>query len=247
MLRTMRTKVLLLATLSFACSKSNPGESRLRVAAAASLTGAFSEMATTFEAKTKIGVDVIFDSSGKIATQLEQGAPYDVFASANMRFIDQVIAGEAALADDRKVYAVGRLAVWIPEGEPPAELAQLAEPRFEKIALANPKVAPYGAAAKAALEKVGVWDALEPRMIYGKNVRATKEMAAKGNANAALVSLSLVKGEHLLVPSTLHDPLEQGIILSKTSKHRASAAKFVEFVTSSEGEEILRRHGYARP
>lgn len=246
--------LLALVALSLGLAGCKPGGSAeerraLKVAAAASLSDAFEELGRAFEASTGQEVDFTFTASGKIARQLAQGAPFDVFASANMAYVDEVIAEGAGLADARSVFAVGRLAVWVPEGAPPARLADLAEPRFERVGIANPEHAPYGVAAKDALAASGVLDDIQGRLAFGSSVHQALQFAETGNADAALVALSLVVDDErtTLVDRSLHRPLEYGATVASASPQKQRARAFVEFLTSEKGRAVLARYGLEAP
>ncbi len=235
-------------TLS-ACAGGSNGE--LKVAAAASLTTAYEELGKEFTRDTGKKVKFSFGSSGLLAQKLENGAPYDVYAAASMAYIDRVVKQGAAVAQTRTAYARGRLVVWTSKTMPRlTSLGQLANPAYRKISIANPDVAPYGKAARNALKKAGVWSAISTRIVPGSNVRQALQWAETGNAEAALSALSLALGAggtYLLVDESLHDPLEQGIVVATRSKRRADAMAFIAFVNSPRGHDILTRHGLLQP
>jgi molybdate transport system substrate-binding protein len=222
---------------------------KLRVAAAADLTKAFGEVAAAFKAKTGTTVEVQFGASGLLAKQIEQGAPFDLFAAANRSFVEQVVKAGRCDAATIKSYARGRLVVWTPaKVEPPRALADLADPRFTKIAIANPDTAPYGKAAREALEKSGVWPKVQDRIVLGENVQATLTYAVKGNVDAALVALSLAiateGGSYLPVDPELHAPLDQALVVCGTGPEADDAKKLAELITSPEGRALMNHYGF---
>lgn len=225
----------------------------LRIAGAANLVKAMEEIVPRFEKETGGKVDFIPGSSGKLAAQLKEGAPFDLFMSANVKFVDQATGSGECLADSKKVYARGHLVMWSKGGaehEPPAKLDGLADAKYETIALAQPDQAPYGAAAKAALEKLGTWKTVEKRVIYGTNIEDTMKLVESGNAEVGLLALSQVikaKGKYVEVPADLHQPLDQALAVCKNGKQEAQAGKFVEFLARPEIQELLKSHGYTIP
>jgi molybdate transport system substrate-binding protein len=232
---------LVVVVLLVACQK--PAEAPVRVAAAADLTQAFEELAAKLPQK----VDFTFGSSGLLARQVREGAPFDVFAAANVSFVDQALS--ACDASTRRAYARGRLALWTRQGA--VTLEQLADERFRHIALANPEHAPYGQAAKEALISAGLWEKLEPRLVYGENVRATLQLAQSGNADAALVAASLVVngdgGAFTLVDEAKHKPLEQALVVCTHGKNTAGGRAFADLVSSDVGKSVLERYGFTVP
>src|SRR5690349_14897395 len=185
----MRYLLVLALVAAGACSKSGH---KVRVAAAADLAKAFTELSNEFKARTGIALELEFGSSGLLAKQIEQGAPFALFAAANREYVDQAVKAGRCDGATAHPYARGRIVVWTPAGvQAPAKLADLADPRFRKIAIANPEHAPYGRAAKQALEKDGVWPQVENRIVLGENVQATMLYARDHNADAAIVALSL--------------------------------------------------------
>ena len=239
-----------LATLS-SCRRGRPIASPLRIAAAADLALAFAAIAVAFEAESGERPTMTFGSTGLLAKQIAEGAPFDVFAAASVSFVDGLIAAGRACADTRALYARGRIVAWSKRGTRPARaLVDLADARFEKIAIANPEHAPYGRAAKEALERVGIWSKVERRLVYGENVQQTMQFAQTGNAEVALVALSLTRGsdgDWLLVDDTLHAPIDQALAVVAQSKRPELARRFTAFVAAAPGRAIMRAHGFLLP
>ena len=230
---------------------SKPAEP-LRVAAAADLTHAFAELTPAFTAKYPVELKLTSGSSGLLAKQVEQGAPFDLFLAANTGYIDQVVKAGACDAATVQEYARGRLVIWV-QGEGGAELtlSSLAEPRFKHIAIANPEHAPYGKAAREALSKAGVWDRVAERMVYGENVQQTQQLAQSGNADVAIVGLSLALGSRTgswaPVDEALYAPLDQALVVCKHGTNAASARQLAEFLNAPAGRTILKKYGFLLP
>lgn len=225
----------------------------IRVAAAADLGLAFEDLGRSFEQHTGQRVNFSFGSTGLLAKQLREGAPFDVFAAANQSFVDEVVTAGACDGATKAAYARGRIAVWTKKGTmpPPKSLAELADPRFVRIAIANPEHAPYGRAAREALESAGAWRAIEPRLVLGENVRQTFQLAQTGNVEAAVVALALVVNDHenpwLLVEQSSHRPIDQALVVCGRGSNRAGGSAFARFVNSEGGRAIMRRYGFLLP
>ncbi|MDB4985131.1 MAG: Molybdenum transporter, periplasmic molybdenum-binding protein ModA [Myxococcaceae bacterium] len=240
--------------LLLACAKSGSSKPALpvRIAAASDLTAAFAELGTLFEQQSKQHVEFSFGASGLLTKQLEQGAPFDMFASANHQFIDKLTALGVCDAKSKAPYARGHLVAWSAQGAPPLhQLRELVEPRFRRIALANPETAPYGKAAKQALENAGLWTVLQPRVVYAENIRQTLQFAQSGNAEVALVALSLALGEksgsYFEVDPALHEPIEQALAVCTNGKNVDGGRAFALFVNSEQGRAVMRRFGLLLP
>ena len=238
------------------CKKSAPSEggSAIKVAAAADLAFAFKEVGAAFKAKTGKDVTFTFGSTGQLAKQISEGAPYDVFAAANVSYVDEVVTAKACDPATKAMYARGRIAVWSPtsgHAAPATTLADLKDARFVKIAIANPEHAPYGKAAQQALEAAGLWPDVQPRIVFGENVQQTLNFAQTGNAEAAIVALSLATvtkdGSYVLVDEALHAPIDQALVVCKRGVDPATAKEFVAFVGSPEGHAIMKRYGFLLP
>jgi molybdate transport system substrate-binding protein len=236
-----------------ACSTDRaPENKRVRVAAASDLTKAFGELAREFTAKTGIVPEITFGSSGLLAKQIEQGAPFFLFAAANKGFTDQVVKAGRCDPQTAHLYARGRIVVWTQTGKPaPATLEDLAKPEFKRIAIASPDHAPYGVAAKQALQKAGVWDRIADRIVLGENVSATLLYAKNGDADAAIVALSLAVatdgGTVLRIDPALHEPLDQQLVVCGKGTEADRARQFADFVGSKDGRELMARYGFILP
>ncbi len=239
--------------LAFALAEpahAGPEPGPVRVAAAADLQAAFVEVGKAFERSSGTEVSFTFGSTGLLAKQLKEGAPFDVFAAANQSFVDDVVKTGACDGATQALYARGRIVVWTKKGaiKAPTSLADVADPRFLHVALANPEHAPYGSAAREALTSVGVWDQLGPRVVLGENVRQALQLAETGNADAAIVALSLAipsrGGTWFLVDEKLHQPLEQSLVVCKGGTARRGGEAFARYLTSAPARAILATFGF---
>ena len=229
-----------------------PAPAIIHVAAASDLARVFEELGRAFAGKTGQKVAFTFGASGMLAKQLREGAPFDMFASANSAFVEDVIAAGACDRATRALYAHGHLVVWSKLGVRPAfALADLADARFRRMALANPEHAPYGKAARQALQRAGLWQTLESRIVYGENIRQAHQFAQSGNAEAALVALSLVigttDGAYTEVDQALHEPIDQTLVACLRGKNPVGGRAFASFVAGADGRGTMRRYGFLLP
>jgi molybdate transport system substrate-binding protein len=224
-------------------------EGEIVVAAASNLTDAFEEAGRRFTSRTGVRVVNSFGATADLARQIENGAPFDVYAAADVAHVD-ALAREGLLTEGtRAVYARGHLVLWLPRGSSShvARIEDLADANVSKVALAKPDVAPYGQAAVEALRALNVWPQVEPKIVYAQNVAQAKQFAASGNADAAFLPRALVKdgeGRIVEVEERLHQPLEQAMAVVRASKKQEAARRFEEFVLSEEGRSILKSYGY---
>lgn len=221
-------------------------------AAAANLATVLRPLAAAWERDSGVRVTLTFAATGALARQLEHGAPFDVFLSADTATVDALVARGVLDGATRRVFARGALVVWSPPGAGfvPGDLSELRDARLRRLAVANPAVAPYGAAARSALAAAGLWEAVEPRLVITQNVADARHVAATGNADAAFVSLSLVvggPGSALRVDPALHPPLDHALALVAAGRGRADAQRFVAFLLGTEGRRALAAAGYEVP
>ena len=226
---------------------SSSGE--LTVAAASDLTPVFEELGREFESATKTKVVFVFGSTGMLTRQIENGAPYDLFAAANVSYIDQLEQKGLIIPDSKVVYARGRITLWTANESPVRfqGIADLARPEIQRVAIANPDHAPYGLAAKQALQSAGVWDRVQPKLVYGDNVRQTLQYAQTGNVEVAIVSLTLSinsNGRWSLIPENLHQPIDQGLAIMKSTRNEPAARAFITFLSSPQGKAIMKKYGF---
>ena len=251
---TALSVLALVTTLVFewACRRSNNQTTEITVAAASDLTAAFEEIGREFETTHKIKVVFVFGSTGMLTRQIENGAPMDLFAAANVSFVDQLEQKGLIVPGTKAIYARGRITLWTTADSPlrVETVSDLTRPEVKRIAIANPDHAPYGLAAKQALESAGVWDAVKSKLVYGDNIRQTLQYAETGNVDVAIVALSLSqqsKGRWTLVPEELHQPIDQGLAVIKSTRQEPAAREFASFLTGPRGREILGKYGFAFP
>ena len=224
----------------------------LTIAAASNLTDVFAEIGPRFTSKTGIQVVFSFGATADLAKQIENGAPFDVFAAADTEHVEQLETKGLLTPGSRAIYARGRLVMWLPPGSnlKAERIQDITAKPFERIAIPKPDVAPYGRAAVESLKALGIWDQLERRVIYGQNVSQTKQYVATGNAEVAFIPLALVKpgeGSYLEVGDELHRPIDQALGIIKESTKQTAARQFVDFLMSPEGRELLAQKGYREP
>jgi molybdate transport system substrate-binding protein len=185
-----------------------------------------------------------FGSSGMLARQIENGAPYDVYLSANERFVEELKTRGQLLAPTVTVYAVGRLGLWSKSGRY-KDLKDILQPGLLHVALANPDHAPYGVAAREVLVRQGMWKAVEPKVVYGENVMQALQFARSGNADACITAWSLVKDlGGVLLPAGWHTPIRQAGGVVAASRNQAEAARFLDMLRGPEGRRILAKYGF---
>ena len=228
----------------------------LTVSAASDLTYAFGEIGKQFEAETGHKVVFNFGSTGQLTQQIEQGAPVDVFAAANVSFVEDLERQGLILPDTKQLYARGRITLWTRADSPLqiTSLADLTRPEVRRIAIANPDHAPYGVAARQAMQTAGIWEAVQSKLVLGENVRQTLQYAETGNVDVAIVALSLsvpaaggTSGRWTLIPQDLHPPIDQALAVIKGTKHEAAARAFATFVNGPQGRQIMRKYGLVLP
>lgn len=221
----------------------------LTVAAASDLTPAFEELGREFESANGIKVTFTFGSTGMLTKQIENGAPVDLFAAANVSYVDDLDKKGLIIPDSKATYARGRITLWTPDTSDIRlqGIADLARPEVQRIAIANPDHAPYGLAAKQALESVGIWERIRPKLVYGDNIRQTLQYAETGNVDVSIVALSLSiqsRGRWTLIPEELHQPIDQGLGIIKTTKNEKAARAFAAFLAGPQGQAIMKKYGF---
>ena len=248
----------LLCGLLMAVVPGSAGAQKPVVAAASDLSFALTEISQRFSTETSQQVELVFGSSGTLARQVRDGAPFDVFLSADESFVQQ-LAAAGLTRDGGTLYAVGRIVLFAPAGSPmrPDEgLAGLrrllAAGKVTRFAIANPQHAPYGRAAEAALREAGLWTDLRPRLVLGDNVSQAAQFATTGDAVGGIIAYSLAlaprvanHGTHALIPDTDHPPLRQRMVLLKRAG--PVAGRFYDYLQSAPARAILRRFGFVLP
>jgi molybdate transport system substrate-binding protein len=230
----------------------------ITVAAAADMSAALPELVGAYSKKTGQAVKLSFGASGNLTNQIRNGAPFDVFFSADEQYPQQLIAEGLASKDTLYRYGVGRLVLWVP-GDSPLDLSKLGiqallDPSVKKISIANPATAPYGRAAEAALRHFGIYDQVSSRLVLGENVSQAAQFVESGNAQAGLIALSHAlapalkdKGRCWTVPLDAYPTLNQAAVLLSRSKQQDSARKFLEFLRSPEATSLLTSYGFSLP
>lgn len=238
------------AVLFLSCAGSSlPVKPKLSIAAAANLTSVFDEIGKLFREQS--GIDVVFSygSTAQLAQQIENGAPFDLFAAADTEHVDRLIGKGRLLAKSRAVYAQGQLALWIPTGGKLGvrDIRDLAGQNVRFIAVAQPSLAPYGEAAVETMKATGLWETLQPKLVYANNVNAARQYAATGNADAAFTAYSLVLKESgiiVKVDPKLYSAIDQALGIVTSSQQAEQAAQFSKFLLGSAGQAILVKGGY---
>lgn len=257
----MRRVPALLVALALAAVSRPPAVAQppegLLVAAAADLRYAFEELAGVWRSRAAIPVTFSFGSSGQLAQQVEHGAPFDVFFSANEAFVQRLAEQGHIVPDTVQLYAVGRIVLWVRRAsglDPGRGMPVLLDPRVRYVAIASPEHAPYGEAARQALVRSGLYDRVRPKLVYGENVSLTLQLVQSGNADVGLVALSLAlappvsrEGRFWLVPQGLHDPIRQAAGVVARSSRQPQARAFLAFVNGPEGRPVMRRYGFVLP
>jgi molybdate transport system substrate-binding protein len=252
--------LLLTATSGWAQEKEKEktNSPELVVAAAADLSAALQEIGDRYEKKSGVQLKLSFGASGALTQQIQNGAPFDLFFSADMDYPRQLIASGAADQASLYEYAVGKLVLWVP-ADSPLDLDHnginvLLDPSVKKIAVANPQHAPYGRAAVAALKHAGVYDRVADRLVLGENVAQAAQFVESGNAQAGFVALAHAvapamrgKGKYWEVPADFYPPLAQGVVVLSHSQHKKEAAEFLEYIKSKDAAELLRKYGFTLP
>lgn len=248
----------LIAPFLLACALALPVAAhaeKITIAAAADLKFAMDELVTEFK-RTNPGEDisVVYGSSGNFNAQIQQGAPYDLFFSADINFPRELVKTGAA-GSTVKPYALGRIVLWSATMDASKmTLASLTDTKITRIAIGNPKHAPYGKRAEEALRASGLWDKVEPKLIYGENIAQTAQYAQTGNVQVAIIALSLAlnaelssKGGYALIPDNLHEPLEQGYVITKRAAGNTLAKKFADYMESKPARTLMTRYGFVLP
>jgi molybdate transport system substrate-binding protein len=226
----------------------------LSLAAASDLVYCLEELNAVFrEAHPGVDLKSSTGASGSIFAQIQNGAPFDVFLSADVRYPHELIKAGLAEKKSLQIYAIGHLVVWTnTDGvDVSGGLDALAAPAVKKIALANPEHAPYGRAARAALEQAGLWDRVKDRLVFGENIAQTAQFIETGNADAGIVALSLVMSPRLAktgrwtpIPVEMSPRLEQAAVLTKRGRSNPAAARYLEFLASREARAVFDRYGF---
>jgi molybdate transport system substrate-binding protein len=244
--------------LPSAWTQDKQNSKELVIAAAADLSSALKEVTDNYEKKTGIAVKLSFGASGALTQQIQNGAPFDIFFSADMDYPRQLVASHDA--DDATLYqyATGKLVLWVPvDSALDVEhkgMDILLDPSVKKIAIANPQHAPYGRAAVAALKYYHLYDRTSDRLVVGENISQAAQFAESGNAQAGFVALAHAaspsmqgKGKYWEVPAGSYPALAQGVVVLAHSQHKKEAADFLDYMKTKEVADLLRKYGFSLP
>jgi molybdate transport system substrate-binding protein len=251
-----RRALLVMVLLVLLIARATPAQ-EIRVAAAADLKFAMQDVAAQFEKKTGTKVEVSYGSSGNFFSQLQNGAPFDLFFSADIDYPRKLESTGFAEPGTLYEYAVGRIAIWTP-ADAKVDVARLGweallDASVQKIAIANPEHAPYGRAAVAALQKAGIYEQVKPKLVYGENISQAAQFVQSGNAQAGVVAMSLAvspgmkDGKRWEIPADMHPPIEQAVIVLKSAANKEGARSFLDFVKSEAGRATLAKYGFTFP
>jgi molybdate transport system substrate-binding protein len=230
----------------------------IKVAAAADLNYAMTDLAARFEKKTGNTVSLSFGASGNFFSQIQNGAPYDLFFSADIDYPKKLAAAGLMESTSLRTYAVGHLVLWVPNscGLDPQKLKMelLLDPAVRRIAIANPQHAPYGRGAMAALQHFGMKDKVADKLVLGENISQTAQFVESGNAQAGLIALSLAMspamkdaGKYWELPQDAYPEIQQGAGILTSSKHKQAAQAFIDYISSPEGMAVLEQYGFRDP
>jgi molybdate transport system substrate-binding protein len=246
-------RMFLVLMAAAACSSSKRGDDKapvrtIRVAAASDLARAFGDVGRAFTAETGITPVFDFGSSGLLAKQIEQGAPFQLFAAANRNFADQVVKAGKCDSSTLALYSRGRVIAWGKAGSP-TKLADLADPKYKRIGIANPDHAPYGKAAVQAMQKAGIYDAVKDRLVLAENVQQAFTYAQEGSVDVSFAALSLgvASGakDYLAVELDLHDPLEQTLVVCGAGPQAEAGRELAAFIVGDKGRAIMEGFGFS--
>jgi molybdate transport system substrate-binding protein len=252
---------LLIAFLAFVCPSLSCAAQEITVAAAADLQFAMQDIAARFQTESGKTVKVIYGSSGNFFQQLQNGAPFDIFFSANLDYPKKLEAAGLADPESYYQYAKGKIVIWVPTNSnldltsrASSGLHVLLNPSIQKIAIANPQHAPYGQAAVAAMQTEHIYDKVQPKLVLGENISQAASFVISGSADVGIVALSLAmsptmkdKGRYSEIPAEEYPPIEQACVILNSSKNKESAKQFLSFLKKPAMGELLRTYGFDVP
>lgn len=242
--------LLLLLLIIFGCYNNYENEPPLRIATAANMQYATQVITQVFTEETGTPCEMIVGSSGKLMAQVKAGAPFDIFLSANMKYPEELYqAGFTSSAPE--VYAFGKLVIWTTLSGIVPDIRQLRDSSVRHIALANPETAPYGTAALQALKRIGFYEKVKDKLVFGESIAQATQFILSGAAEIGFTAKSIMlageiaeKGSWLMVDEQLYDPIRQGAVLLKKEKSHPSAEAFLLFLRSERAKDILANYGY---
>jgi molybdate transport system substrate-binding protein len=236
-------------------SRAQGGE--LRIAAAADLKFAMQELADQFEKQSSSKLVVTYGSSGNFFAQLQNGAPFDLFFSADIDYPKKLEDAGLTIPGSLYAYAIGRIVIWMPP-DSKLDLSKLGwnvllDPLVRKIAIANPDHAPYGRAAIAALQSAGIYHQVQFKLVLGENISQAAQFVQSGNAQAGIIAFSLAvspamkDGQRFEIPASMHPALEQAAVILKNAQNKEAATAFMEFLRGPAAKAVLARYGFTVP
>lgn len=239
-----------LVLFSVACNDQN--NQKITIATSANMQFTMKALTTAFTTKNGIECELVISSSGKLTAQIKEGAPYDIFVAADMKYPNEVFNSGLSTFPP-KIYAHGKLVLWSVAENITPSLKALQETSIKHIALANPKTAPYGIAAVEVLEKYHLLDSLKEKLVYGESISQTNQFIISKSAEAGFTAMSVVlsdelknKGNWVALDEDLYTPLSQGVVLIKNNiENNVNAQQFYDFLFSDEAKEILKKFGYS--
>lgn len=251
-------KKALIFSLLFALLSPFARAEEITVAAAADLNYALKDLAARYEQKTGDKVSLSFGASGNFFSQIQSGAPYDIFFSADVDYPKKLAAAGLVDSASLRTYAVGHLVLWVPNNSrlDPQKLKMdlLLEPSVTRISIANPQHAPYGRAAMAAIEHYGLKDKVAGKLVLGENISQAAQFVQSGNAQAGLIALSLAlsptmkdAGRYWELPPAAYPEMLQSVAILSSSKHKQAAQAFIDYISSAEGSAVLEQYGFRVP
>jgi molybdate transport system substrate-binding protein len=229
----------------------------ITIAAASNLNFAFRDIATEYEKASGNQVRLTFGSSGNFYAQIQNGAPFDLFFSADLEYPQKLEEAGLTVSGSLYQYAIGRIVVWTGHEsriDVTKGIEALRKPTVKKVAIANAKLAPYGRAAVAAMEYFKVYDQVKAKLVLGENISQAAQFIESGACDIGIIALSLAvtpamksKGVYWEIPAEAHLPLEQAVVILKSSKQQEFAKQFLAFVKGEQGQEIMKRNGFLQP
>lgn len=250
-------RIFIAFVILLSCSLNALAAEEITIAAASDLNFAFKDLVVEYEKTTGHHVKLSLGSSGNFYSQIQNGAPFDLYFSADIGYPKKLEEAGLTVPGSLYRYAVGRIVIWT-GFESNINVAKgfdaLREPNIKKIAIANPKHAPYGRAAVAAMEHFKVYDEVKDKLILGENISQAAQFIESGACDIGVIALSLAlaptmkaRGTYWEVPADAHPPLEQGAVILKSSTRQEAARQFLEFMKGSQGQEIMKRYGFTLP
>jgi len=250
----MKRNRILLAVMTLGLVTQFSSAQEITVAAAADLQSAMQEVVARFQKDTGKTVKVIYGSSGNFFQQIQNGAPFDMFFSANLDYPKKLEAAKLTEQGTYYAYAKGKIVVWVPNESKvdiSSGLQSLLAPAVKKIAIANPQHAPYGQAAVAALQKENVYDQLKGKLVLGEDISQTASFVVSGSADAGIVALSLAlapgmkeRGRYAEIPASDYPPIEQACVVLGSAKDKETARQFLAFIKTDTVASMLRSYGF---